>query len=363
MADIEEVEKETTLLEDIQSAAESLRTPAEEKKPLAEATDELTETADEKAERLRDEAGRFKAADPKAAREKLTLKPAKPLAAASQEAAATVVPATNGLPPEIDKEGKHLERIPPPQSWSGAGKVAWDRLPRPIREQLSQDYAAVDTARGELVPIKEILDVNREFFVNQAGSVPEAFRQMAVFARMSVDNPVQLAEHILRSKGIDPRTAFGGQAQVPAQGQQPDIQVLIAQHVSQALQPFVAQTEQQQTQQLQSTIDQFAADPKHPYFNDVRALMGTLMSAGQAKSMEEAYEMATRANPTIWGALQSVQTEASGNQKQQAVQKAQAAQRTNLKGSPLPNGSSLNGGRANSSVLDDVRAAAAELGT
>lgn len=353
----DDVERETTLLEDIQSAAESLR-PVPEDKPITTAP---TETAEQTAERERDEAGRFKAktAEP---REKLTLKPAKEAAPITQAAAAA--PGANVLPPEIDKEGKHLERIAPPQSWKGSAKVNWDRLPRPIREQLAADYGEVDNARGELAPLKDLFDVNREFLVNQAGSLPNAMAQMMQFARMSVDNPVALAEHILRSKGLDPRAVFNGQqSQAPAQNQPQDMEALLARLVDQRLQPFVAQTEQQQTQQIQSSIDQFASDPKHPYFNDVRSHMGVLLKEGSAKTMDEAYDMATWANPTIRAALLGASTEASGQQQQQSVQRARAAQRTNLKGSPLPNGASVNGGKSNSSVLDDVRAAAAELGT
>lgn len=353
---------ETSILEDIKAAQAELRGD----EPIAavdgpESAD-LTETAQQMADRERDEAGRFKAkTEP---REKLTLpKPAKEAPLAAAPVLEGKLAPTNGLPPEIDKDGKHLERIAPPASWKGAAKVSWDRLPRPVREEIAREYGEVDTARGELAPLKEMFDVNREFLVNQAGSVPNAMAQMMQFARLSVDNPVQLAEHILRSKGLDPRAVFGGQQTASAQGQQPDLQAFIAQQVSQALQPYVAQTEQQQTQQIQSTIAAFAADSKHPYFNDVRSSMGVLLKNGTAKSMDEAYDMATWANPTIRATLISAQAGASGEQQQQVVQRARLAGRTNLKGSPLPNGTSVRNGAANSSVLDDVRAAAEELRT
>ncbi len=348
---------ETSVLDDIKAAQAELRGDEAAIEPVGE--ESATETAQQVADRERDEAGRFKAkAEP---REKLTLKPAKEAVEDPHPALQGKPVQQNGLPPEIDKDGKHLERIAPPASWKGAAKVNWDRLPRPVREELAREYGEVDTARGELAPLKELFDVNRDFLVNQAGSLPNAMAQMMQFARMSVDNPVQLAEHILRSRGIDPRAAFSGQPPASAQGQQPDIQALIAQHVSQALQPFVAQTEQQQTQQIQSTIDQFAAGADRPYFNDVRSLMGVYLKEGTAKTMDEAYDMAVWANPTIRASLISEQAGASGGQQQQAVQKARLAGRTNLKGSPLPNGASKGNGSANSSVLDDVRAAAEEL--
>lgn len=353
-----EADGETSILEDIKAAQAELRGDDPPETPIVE--EAVTETAQQVADRERDEAGRFKAKTPES--KTLTLKQpvaqqAPPLT--GQTLDGKQAPAANGLPPEIDKDGKHLERIAPPQSWKGSAKVNWDRLPRAVREEISREYGEVDSARGELAPLKELFDVNREFLVNQAGSVSNAMAQMMQFARLSVDNPVQLAEHILRSKGLDPRAVFGGQpGQAPQQNQQPDLETMLAKAVDARWQTL---SQQRETQQLQTQIDQFGADPKYPYFNDVRSLMGAIMSAGKAKSMEEAYEQATRADPTIWAAIQASQSEAGGQQRQQAVQTARLAQRTNLKGSPLPNGASAGGGKSNASVLDDVRAAAEEL--
>jgi hypothetical protein len=189
------------------------------------------------------------------------------------------------------------------------------------------------------------------------------------FARMSVDNPVQLAEHILRSRGMDPRQVFAGQqvppGAAPAQAQAPDIQAHVAQLVQQAVQPLLAQAEQQQSQQLQSTISQFGADPKHPFFNDVRVDMGVLIDASikrnQPITMDQAYEQATWANPAIRAHLLEEQRESAEKAKAAEVAKARDAIRTSVTGSPLP-GVGLNGkGDPKASALDDVRAAYSEL--
>ena len=71
-------------------------------------------------------------------------------------------------------------------------KKDFGRSVRPAGDLFDQDNPS---------DLKELFDTNREFLVNQAGSVVEAQRQMMQFARMSVDNPVQLAEHILRAWG------------------------------------------------------------------------------------------------------------------------------------------------------------------
>ncbi len=323
------------------------------------------ETPEQRTERERDEGGRFKAKTEEAERPTLKLKdkPAPRVAGPSTEQplAAGGVDGTP-KPPEIDKDGKHLERIAPPADWKGAAKVQWDRLPRPVREEIARSYGEVESARTELAPLKELFDVNREFLVNQAGSVPNAMAQMMQFAHMSVDNPVQLAEHILRARGIDPRAAFTGQPQAPTQGQPQDPQALLAQLVQRELQPILGQFAQQQSQQLQTTIDQFGSDPAHPYFNDVRSHMGTLIQNGQAKTMDEAYEQATWATPAIRAQLLAAQSEAATTAKAAEVAAAKAAQRTSLRGSPLPGGTSAARNGAGQSVFDTVRAAMEEVG-
>jgi hypothetical protein len=230
-----------------------------------------------------------------------------------------------------------------------------------VREAVAADYAGVEQARAELAPLKELFDTNREFLVNQAGSVVEAQRQMMQFARMSVDNPVQLAEHILRARGLDPRAVFSGQpSQVPAQGQQPDQQALVAQLVQQQLQPILGQFQQQSLQQEISKVQSFRADPAHPYFNDVAPRIEGLLKAGAAKDLQDAYDQAIWADPTIRQQLMSAQAEEAKRTQAADVAKAQQARAASLRGSPIP-GAGTGGGSQTGTVADDVRAAMAEL--
>ena len=314
--------------------------------PVAEAPE--APEAPEPDGRPRNADGTFAKAEPvedKGKRETLTLK--------TPPAPESPIPPGAAQPSPVQAQPVAPEKIAAPQEWSGLAKVKWDKLPAAVQQEIVQRETQRMAATQDLMPVKELVDVNREFLVNQAGSVPEAMRQMMQFARMSVDNPVQLAEHILRSKGIDPRTAFSGQPQ-GAQPQQPqDIQSLVAQLVEQRLQPFQAQAEQQQTQQLEATINQFSADPKRPFFNDVRVHMGQLIQAGTAKSLEEAYEQATWANPTIRAHLLEEQREATEKANAAQVQKARQAQRASVTGSPLE-GAQPAGGRSKGNVRDVV---------
>lgn len=345
-------------LESVRAAYESLSqepvaAPDDPEHPPTDQTPaNANETPQQTADRERDEAGRFKASDKP--RETLKLKD-KPLADAPL-AKAEAPPAA-----PIDPTKPVAERIAPPAEWGGLAKVKWDRLPVDVQREISQHEATRATAAAELVPLRELIDTNREFLVNQAGSVVEAQRQMMLFARMSVDNPVQLAEHILRSKGIDPRAAFAGQQAAPQPSQPQDIASLLGQLIDQRLQPVLAERETQQTQQLQTTLDTFAADPKHPFFNDVRVHMGQLIQAGMAKDLPEAYEKATLLNPTIRAHLDGERREADEAKRAEEARKAKAAVRSSVTGTPLTGAMANGKDGPHRSALDDVREAYQEL--
>lgn len=303
--------------------------------------------------RARDENGRF--AKQEGERQTLTLKKPTEQAAAVQQAPANA-PAE---PPPVDHS---KQPIAAPMEWKGAAKVKWDRLPREVQAEIAERHQALEAARAETVPVKELIDANREFLVNEAGSVAEAFRQMVQFARMSntVDGARQLALHILQRQGLDPVRAFGGQPGQSATPQPQDPTALVDQLVQQRLQPFLAQVEQRESKQLQDTIQAFAADPKHPYFNDVRESMGILLREGRAQSMEDAYDQAIWASPTIRQQLLAAQAEEAKRNQAAEVERANRARAASLRGSPLPN--VIQGaGPKNATVQDDVRAAMAEL--
>ena len=71
---------------------------------------------------------------------------------------------------------------------------------------------------------------------------------------------------------------------------------------------MLAEREQQAT--IQSQIEAFASDPDHEHFELLKPMMGGLLQTGQAKDLEDAYEMAFKAHPqtaNIWIAQQQKQ--------------------------------------------------------
>lgn len=350
-----EVETETSALDDARAAMAELAGGTDGAADRESGGDEGAAQGSESdraaAQRARDESGRFAKADGE--RATITEKDLaeKPTAVAKEPA--SVAPLTEK--PADDK-------IAPPVEWKGAGKVKWGLLPKEVQAELRDTYAGLQVQQAEIGPIKEIIDYARPMLVREAGSVGEGIRQLVAFHELSLTKPLDLIQHIARTRGIDLSAVFSGQPQQGTTQQgQPDIQAIIAQAVQQHLQPFQQQIEQRESQSTQQTIETFRADPAHPYFEDVRPTMAALLSSGQAKDLQDAYDKATWADPNIRSSLMQRQTEEAAANRKAEVERARKASHASLTGSPLANGTSLAASNSSASALDDTRAAAREL--
>jgi hypothetical protein len=112
--------------------------------------------------------------------------------------------------------------------------------------------------------------------------------------------------------------------------------------------------------EIASSIEAFASDPAHVYFDRVRPLMATLMANGQAGSLKEAYDTAVWADPETRALHLSAQrADEDRKRTADAAEKAAKARRaspsvTGAPGNAVP---PLLNGSASNSVEDDVRAA------
>jgi hypothetical protein len=330
-------DEKNSILDDVRAAAAEVAMPADT--PIGiEAPEKVVETpeahagetAEQAAERARDEKGRFAKQEEGKPRETLKLKE-KPLDP-------TKPADTNGVDAPIAKPAEQAkaadEPIAPPAEWKGAGKVQWNKLPKAVQQEMRETYESVNAARAEFEPLSRAIAPHRDLLIRDAGSVEAGIKELMAHYHLFLTNPVGLIQHIARTRGID----LGAPQGQPAQGipQQPaDLSSHIAQAVQQAIAPIQERFAQTETQQTEQTLSAFAADPKHPYFQDVRVHMGQLLKAGAAKDLDEAYEQATWANPVI--RQQLLQAQAEETAKTQAAQAATArkAAAASLTGAPI----------------------------
>lgn len=293
---------------------------------------------EERPEVERDEAGKFKAKEEVQAKEP------------EQE----VEPA-----PEPAKEV-----APAPQSWGASVKGKWAELPEEVRAEIQKRetdiHQMLTRHDGELRLGREMKEVVTPYLatIQAEGGTPTS----AVASLLNT-------AHILRTgtpeakKSLILNTAkqFGVDLGL---GEEEYVDPTIAQlkqqidELRQLANPQVIEknlTERMEAGKIQQDIAAFASDPAHVHFEAVKPLMASILGAGQAKDLKEAYDMACMANPQIRSTLLSAQTaEHEAKRKQEIANKKRAA--SSVTGSPaIPSNSKVNNPK--SSVEDDLRAA------
>lgn len=165
--------------------------------------------------------------------------------------------------------------------------------------------------------------------IQAAGVTPDVaikalFNADAMLRQGSPEQKVQMLHQLARDYGIDMQKA----AQTPAQSFNPaEFQLRQELEEMRRWREEQTQTLQQQEQQaLNSEIVRFASQPDKVFFEDVRDYMASLLQAGVAADLNDAYDKACFANPTVRAKVLAQQQEkADAERKAQLSQKAQAA--------------------------------------
>jgi len=113
--------------------------------------------------------------------------------------------------------------------------------------------------------------------------------------------------------------------------------------------------QQQEAQQLNSTIAEFSKDK--PHFEALREDMAALLQAGRASDLQDAYDKALWANPTTRAEVLAKQ---QAEQRKAAAAKAQTAQKAGV--NVRSRGAIPAGKQTTGSIDDTIRATAEKLG-
>ncbi len=249
--------------------------------------------------RARDDQGRFKPKEGEAAAPAAEAKPVDPKAAAQPVAAA----------PDATKQA---QAIPPPSNWKGAGKVAWDKLPEPIRRELSEDYTRNAQTQARLDRLDATITPERTQVLSATyGSVEQGLQNLFAISDLATKNPQGFLLWFAQQRGINLAQMVG---QPGAQGEQPMQQAPdpVMQRLGQVetfLTNFVQQQQQSAQAPIIAEINRFAADPAHPYFKDVeddimdRLKTGRVPGSSPSERLQNAYEQAIWAHPEIKNTL------------------------------------------------------------
>ena len=277
-----------------------------------------------------------------------------------------------------EDEPAELEALAAPNHWPKdfAGKFealepAAQHMFMERYKDLEGDYTkktqALAQYRKRQEAFDEIMQPHKADFERAGMDEVAAVRQLLAAHDYLRKDPQNAIAWLANQYGVD----------VGAVGNDPALEDEYADPQVKQLQQQVAQLtgfiQNQQTQQqsqvqasTQSLIDQFAAEtdangnPKHPHFERVRGVMGTLISSENAKDLNTAYEMAVYADPELRQeqvkAMAAAQSQDSV--KTEAVKKAKKAARSKVRGSATPAAPAL---PANASIRDTIQASIRQL--
>jgi hypothetical protein len=299
-------------------------------------------------ERARDEQGKF------AKKEEV----AEPVKVATKEAAEPET--AKELTPTTQSEAVKTEAkaIRPPDSWTPVAKAKFAEIPPEIQQEIARreeevhkGFTKFDEERVLGKQIKDVITPYLPMIRAEGGDTVGAVSNLLQTAHMLRTDPRTAILNLAQRFGVDLGAGAPQQQNVDPVVQQLQRQIY---EMQQQQQQQYYMKEQHENAQVQSTIESFASDPKNLYFSNVREYMAVLLDAGKAQSLQEAYDMACRADPQVYPLwLQAQQKQEATNKQEQANKARNAA--VSVKGSPVGGSGQATNGSEN--LRDQLRTA------
>jgi hypothetical protein len=231
--------------------------------------------------------------------------------------------------------------IEAPVSWSAENKAKWATLPPDVQAYIAQrdkeSHDAISRAGQEIKtyePFKHVVEQFRDTFQRTGLAPHDAFQRMMNVEAMLEQNPRYAIEQIARAYGVDLRGSEDPDAN-PGDPRVADLEARLAKTES-----YLTAQQRQQRDAEQSALAREIADfaKDKPHFESVRGIMAGLMQVGAAESMQDAYEKAIYADPTIRQAvLAKEQTDAESKRREEEAKRVKDAKKAagvNVRSSP-----------------------------
>lgn len=244
------------------------------------------------------------------------------ISAAWEQHSAEAQPEAEG--PQRDERGRFTS--------AQAEEATQEEEPASEEQAPTAEAPRAEVPQQPVSPVAEVLEAYKPFYAARGIAPEQAVRSLFEAQKVLEERPVEAIQILARQYGVDlTKFAPQHQQQAPAPAAQPQTTdpVTALQRQVDELKQFIVSQQQKAQEAESATVEQsiqsFASDPKHPHFPAVRTAMGALMQAGVAKDMETAYEMACRAHPEVWKAIQTAEAETKAKAEQDARAKAAAA--------------------------------------
>lgn len=251
-------------------------------------------------------------------------------------------PETPETPVETKTEEPPVAETQPkrdrPNSWKKEALEKWDAIDPVVKAEILRREE--DFFKG-VEQYKQAADygsqVAKQFqpfqqFAEQFQTDPVTFATHAagVHARLisgDKQTRVQIIDQLASELGLT-LADFAGTGEAEAPTVDPHVAHLqqSLQGVTMKLSAFEQAQQREARSKIESQISAFAADPKNKYFDEVSNDIARLISTGAANDLESAYNLAIRANPTVWPKVQSdLLAAAEAERNAEAAKKAKIA--------------------------------------
>lgn len=236
------------------------------------------------------------------------------------------------------------DEILPPETWKGGAKIRWDKLPKVVQQEIRDDYQRIGEMQGKYSSLEQVIAPHEQSFNVNYGSVQAGIKNLLDISAFANQDAPAFIQWFAQNRGVNLAQLTQGQAQGngEAQRQAPHPLQQEVQQLRNDYQGLVAQQTSAQQAQFHAQIQSFANDVKaHPYFSDVRQDMAVLIDAaeksGRRMSLDDAYDKAIWANPTVRAQLLESQRQEKQQQEsaheQERVANAKKAS-VSINGSP-----------------------------
>lgn len=231
--------------------------------------------------------------------------------------------------------------IDAPVSWSAEQKAKWATLPPDTREYIAQrdkeSHEAISRAGQQIKAFEPIRNVIEQFaptFQKNGLQPHEGIARMMAVNEMLETNPRAAIAEIAKAYGVNLQGETTQEAS-PENARVAELEAKLAK-VESHLTAQQRQQMQAENNALAREIADFAKDK--PHFESVRKVMAGLMQSGAAETMQDAYDKAIYADPTIRQSLQvDAQKAAEEARKAEEAKRVSAAKKAagvNVKSSP-----------------------------
>jgi hypothetical protein len=218
-------------------------------------------------------------------------------------------------------------------------KDVWQSLAEPARAALAERQAAAEKLTSEhkalhagLGEVAEALSPVRDLIA--AGQVRPAqyISNLVTWERALATDPARAIAALARQVGVDLASVAAGEPAAATPSREQDIATRLAAEVT-AIKRKLAATEEASTAE---TIAAFANGK--PHFEQVRTIMGALLTSGQADSLQDAYDKAIWASPEVRAQVLAEQQAAEQKRREAAAVAAKKAAAVNVRagGPPSP---------------------------